>query len=404
MDMISIWKQRAALHQKKMMRYMKYVFNDHFMIVCVIFLGAAILGYSDWVKSLSESFYMGKWIAVTVLFISLFVGKLATLIEPPDAVFLLPLEKQIGPYLKKAVVHSLMLPVAVLAFAAAIMMPLLAVTTKIPFAYFFYFFVVLVLVKGIDLLLQVVQLRQLSIKRQLQLKALRIVLFLSVPILLITLPIFLGLPIILVVLLMASWFMFTTSKEFELFNWEQMVTSEQHRMHRIYQFINLFTDIPALKGKVKRRKYLDAALGCIHIKSTNTYLYLYARTFIRGNEYSGLYLRLTGIAMLVSYFNEQIYLTLFISALLIYLTGFQLLPLRQHHEDMIFTHLYPTADRFKSQALQRLILILLVVEALLITLVSLFTLTFIQVGMLLGVNLCVALLFTFVYLPNRMKK
>ncbi|MGY3777260.1 ABC transporter permease [Isobaculum melis] len=404
MDMSSIWKERAALHQKKMARYLKYVFNDHFMLVVVILLGAAILGYADWVKSLSESFSLGKWLAVVVLFMSLFIGKVATLIEPPDAVFLLPLEKQISPYLKKVILHSLMLPGAILAFVTALIMPLLAVTAGIPFVFFFYFYGVLLLVKVLDLMLQVVQLRQLSSERHIQLKALRVGLFLSSVILLIVTPIMISLPMILALFAFVSWFMTATTKQFELLNWEKMVTTEQHRMHRIYQFINLFTDIPALKGKVKRRKYLDPLLGWIQVKNAQTYLYLYARTFIRGNEYSGLYVRLTGIAMLVSYFNEQFYLTLFISALLIYLTGFQLLPLRQHHEDMIFTHLYPTAEQFKGQALQRLMLILLVVEALFIAVASLFTLTFVQAGLLLGVNLCVALLFALFYVPNRMKK
>ena len=35
---------------------------------------------------------------------------------------------------------------------------------------------------------------------------------------------------------------------------------EQNRMHRIYKFIQLFTDIPEVSSTVKRRKYLDPLL------------------------------------------------------------------------------------------------------------------------------------------------
>ena len=38
---------------------------------------------------------------------------------------------------------------------------------------------------------------------------------------------------------------------------------EQNRMHRIYKFIQLFTDIPEVSSTVKRRKYLDPLLGVV---------------------------------------------------------------------------------------------------------------------------------------------
>ena len=43
-----------------------------------------------------------------------------------------------------------------------------------------------------------------------------------------------------------------------------MVHVEEQRLHQIYQFINLFTDVPEITAKVKRRRYLDPILT--HIK------------------------------------------------------------------------------------------------------------------------------------------
>ena len=47
-------------------------------------------------------------------------------------------------------------------------------------------------------------------------------------------------------------------------DWEKMVHVEEHRLHQIYQFINLFTDVPEITAKIKRRRYLDPILT--HIK------------------------------------------------------------------------------------------------------------------------------------------
>lgn len=35
--MSSFFQKRLARHQKKMMKYMRYVLNDHFVLVCLFF-------------------------------------------------------------------------------------------------------------------------------------------------------------------------------------------------------------------------------------------------------------------------------------------------------------------------------------------------------------------------------
>jgi len=61
-------------------------------------------------------------------------------------------------------------------------------------------------------------------------------------------------------------------------------------MMRLYRIANMFVDVPALKERVSRRKWLDFVLSMIGEK--RTYLYLYTRTFLRSGNYFGLYMRL----------------------------------------------------------------------------------------------------------------
>ncbi|MCC9085083.1 ABC transporter permease [Enterococcus faecium] len=37
--MSSFFQKRLARHQKKMMKYMRYVLNDHFVLVCLFLIG-----------------------------------------------------------------------------------------------------------------------------------------------------------------------------------------------------------------------------------------------------------------------------------------------------------------------------------------------------------------------------
>lgn len=60
-------------------------------------------------------------------------------------------------------------------------------------------------------------------------------------------------------------------------NWEYLISEEGKKMMLLYRIANMFVDVPALKERVARRKWLDFILSMIGEK--RTYLYLYTRTF-----------------------------------------------------------------------------------------------------------------------------
>ena len=71
-------------------------------------------------------------------------------------------------------------------------------------------------------------------------------------------------------------------------------------MMLLYRIANMFVDVPALKERVARRKWLDFILSMIGEK--RTYLYLYTRTFLRSGNYFGLYVRLLALGGVILYF------------------------------------------------------------------------------------------------------
>lgn len=403
MNMIEIWKKRVRLHQKKMMRYMKYVFNDHFVLVCLFLIGALGYAYSNFLKSLAGDFIWGRPIVLVIFVLLILTGKLATLIQPADAVFLLPKEEQMKDYFKGAKMYSSLLPSFIIVLITAFLMPLLVATTTLTFFDMVYFIVMLLMLKNWELDLQIYALKVSQKQKRHLLTLIKVV---TVAILsgisLFSYPIIGVALAILVSIGSRNWL--SKKGSHQVYQWEWMVSSEQQRMHRIYQFINLFTDIPSLIGKVRRRKYLDGLLKGIKPVHQKTFDYLYARTFLRGTEYSGLFIRLTGIAAILIVVTHSFYVGLFLAVIFIYLTGFQLLPLYFHYDNMALTNLYPVKETVKTGALKRLLMMILLCQSVIIVIASLLVLSITE-SLLMGI---VALVFSVVfcqfYLPSRIKK
>lgn len=82
-----------------------------------------------------------------------------------------------------------------------------------------------------------------------------------------------------------------------------MIQKEQNRMHRIYKFIQLFTDIPEVSSTVKRRKYLDPLLGVVKNIWEHVCLLIHSE-LLRGSEYSGLLFRLILVGGVLLFFYK----------------------------------------------------------------------------------------------------
>lgn len=403
MSVIDIWKRRVADHQKKMMKYSKYVLNDHFVIVCLFLLGALGYAYSETLKSISTDFTYGKVVAWIVFSSVIFIGKLATLIQPADSVFLLQKETEMDGYFKKAKSYSLILPLIVIGFVSAAIMPLLVATSSFVFSDWLVFFALLSFIKEIELDAQVVKLKQVG-KRDRTVTTWIVVIFSAISS-------FLALYVHPLAGLAGAgvsnvvWHTrIRRALHVSRYQWEFLVQKESTRLKNIYQFINLFTDIPALRGTIKRRAYLDIITNRIALKQENTYLYLFSKALLRGSEYSGLVIRLSLIGLGVVALVTYPVLVAFMSLLFLYLTGFQLIPLYYHYDDHLLSVLYPVENKQKLRAMQKILLTLLFVQSVLFFVATSITLPLFTSLGIFGLNSLFSILFSQVYFPTRIKK
>lgn len=361
--MEQLWNKRIKVYHKMLLKYLRYVFNDHFILALLFLAGAISLSYADFLKklTLSTAPWWSRLVVIIICFVVLHIGKLATLVKPADQVFLLAKEVQMKTYLKKAFLRSVMLNGIFQILVILILVPFLIIT--LPWTKFdlILFGVLQVSLKVLELFWQNQAYYKVNKTPQLLQFSLEfIVLALSLW----------GNVLLGIIALCGIAFWQKMNTHFTLLEWSNMIEAENKRMYKLYAFFNLFTDVPFIQTRAKRRKYLDWLLG----NKKDVYSYLYWRNFVRNSQYSGLYLRLTCLGGVILAFSQDFRLTLLVAALFIYLIGFQLMPMFFVYDEIVFIHLYPLSKKQKVMAFRCFLQLILYVTTGIYTIISLVTL------------------------------
>ena len=396
--MNNLWKKRLNLYLKRMIKYYRYVFNDHFVIALLFLLGGISYTYSNFIKSLNVdlSYPWAKPVVIIALLVMLQFGKVGTLIDEPDKVFLLPQEKGMREYLMKAQKRAWVSNSIIQIVVWIVLLP------------FIYYGVHLNLVESIILLLSQVALKVAQVnlffirafEAKYQAGKYSLILNYVVPLIVYMLGLYASIYFALGITVGLILYLKSLPKN-KIIQWNYLIDVEKLRLMRKYSFFNLFTDVPQVKKKAKRRKYLDWLIP----KFKNVYGYLFIRAIIRNGEYSGLYIRLTAIEFIVLLFIPKFWLSLVIGMLFIYLIGFQMLPLYKYFDDNVFVHLYPLETNSKGKEFKSILLALLIINAFLATIAVYIAIQNILLsGAFLALVLVESILFVYGYANLRLEK
>ncbi|RST75173.1 ABC transporter permease [Siminovitchia acidinfaciens] len=397
-----LWPERFQEFIKEMQRYFKYMFNDHMKFVLIFGGGAAIYYYSQWVKSITEDFPVSLVMSIVLAF-CLTISPIITLLKEADIVFLLPLENELTGYFKKGMKLSFVIQAYILLLTLAALMPLYFKATGAGLAAFIYLFTVLLVLKFWNL-----KLRWDTLKTNDSgtLAADQIIRFtLNTVILYFIIAKASWWYILAVVLIATAYTLYMRSiVKNKSLKWELLIEKEQGRMQMFYRTANMFTDVPHLKSKVWRRKWLDPLFEFISFGDRNTFRFLYSRTLVRTSEYSGLIIRLTLLACIILYFIDNLYVAVGVAFLFLYLTGFQLLPIYRLHDTKVWVHLYPVPPVYKKQDFYLLLTQVLMLQGLLFALFTLAGGNIVNSGLILLLSIMFAFGFGKQYAPGRIKK
>lgn len=293
-----LFRERQRLFLTRCLKYFRYVFNDHFVLFLLVFVGFISLQY----RQLLENFPTNPWLIyllLAVVSLLLFLaGQMASYIESADAQFLLPKEKEVVQVVVKAGQRQFLLWGLVQVIGQLVLLPLY-------------------LKLGLPVWLFAVGLSGLSLGKY-----------------------------ALIQLRLRSY------QHDGIFQWERAVVAETKRKQSILQFFALFTQVKGITTSVKRRTYLDVLLNGIATEHKQTWLYLYARAFLRSGDFLSLTLRLAGISLLGLLAIEQAWLSIGLVLLFDYLLLFQLLALFRVYDYQYLTLLYPIDVQMKLRNFQ----------------------------------------------------
>ncbi|MBG9613960.1 MULTISPECIES: ABC transporter permease EcsB [Bacillus cereus group] len=401
MNSTALWKERFRHFLKEVRTYSKYVFNDHLKFIFVFIIGAGAYYYQQWLQTLTPSFPAALVMAV-LLGLVLTAGSIQTLLKEADLVYLLPVEEKLKPYFTKAFLFTFMIQLYIIAIVAAALAPLYFQQMKQTGAGYIWIVLAFVIIKAWNLFVAWEKsfLTDQNIQRadwfiRFILNGLFVYFLVERNSVLV-----IGGIVLLMVLYLAIMHQMVKGKPL---NWEYLISEEGKKMMLLYRIANMFVDVPALKERVSRRKWLDFILSIIGEK--RTYLYLYTRTFLRSGNYFGLYVRLLALGGVILYFIPFLYGRFIVSFIFLYLIGYQLLTLWKHHRMKIWLDLYPVKVDEKKKDFLTLLNAILIIGSIIFTVIfALATKDFMMTGILLVVSIVFSIGFVYQYGAKRIER
>ena len=325
MNSAELFETRVRKYQKKSMKYMRYVLNDHFLIVLFFLFGFIMVQYSSWIQSIRVLELPLLGLLGALLASVPFFGGVATLLEPADGIFLSVVGQDFKAYLQKAIRRSWMLPILVMLAATGIIFPIVAQAFGTNLSMFVKLFLLQVFFK--DLLFRCTKYAYRGVLHFTWMEKLGIYMIAVANFFGMFLWISEGWSIVLLVIpvLLSIFVEQYYGKAAFVYQFYKMIEMELERQQRIYRLFALFVDVPMLhKPHAHRRTYLDGVLKMLVGNQPSGHRYLVSRTVIRTSQYMSLLLQLAVVSFVVALFSQPYYWNFIVNALLMMLLGFQL--------------------------------------------------------------------------------
>ncbi|WP_090995389.1 ABC transporter permease [Bacillus sp. 491mf] len=401
MNSKGLWKERFRYFLKETRTYGKYVFNDHLKFIFVFIIGAGAFYYQKWLQTLTPSFPTAVVMAV-LLGLVLTAGSVQTLLKEADLVYLLPVEEKLKAYFVKAFQFTFTIQLYIVAMVSAALAPLYFQQMKQSGQTYIIIVLAIVLSKVWNLFVTWEKSYMTDGRIHPTDWLIRFVLNFFLVYFLVerASALYTG----AIAFAMVIYLVFLQQKvKGKPLNWEYLIAEEGKKMMLLYRIANMFVDVPALKERVARRKWMDFVLQIVPNKST--YLFLFLRTFLRSGNYFGLYVRLLAIGGIILSFAPFLYVRLLVGAVFLYLIGYQLLSLWKHHRLKLWLDLYPVPEEAKMKDFLTLLCTLLCVGGAIFTVLFAFaTKDMMMTGLVFLVNMLFSVGFVYQYGAKRLKK
>ncbi|MDY0406234.1 ABC transporter permease [Virgibacillus sp. 179-BFC.A HS] len=364
-DAGEFFKHRFSAHLKETSRYLKYIFNGHIAVAMLFFISALAFYYQRWLAELPENFPTALIIGILFAAVATY-SPVRTMLQEADLVFILPAEHKMGIYFRNTLIYSFVIQLYLVLLAAAMLGPLYFATfANRQGSMYLLLLLVLLIFKAWNLLANwwMLRIRDKNIRTAEQC----VRFLLNFAVFYFAVDGFMELASIATILFISLclWDWRTSKQQFGL-NWNLLVEKDIHRMQTFYRIANMFTDVPHLKTKVKKRQWLTSLVSKnIPLRRKATFDYLYRITFVRSGDYFGMYVRLIIIGGLLIWYVPNMWMKIIFAILFLYMSIFQMMSLYQHHRTIVWLDIYPVEKNVRQQSLLKWLMQLAMLQVIL---------------------------------------
>ncbi|WP_436894966.1 ABC transporter permease EcsB [Mammaliicoccus sciuri] len=340
-DVNTLYKVRQREEVLEKMNYNKFIFNGHFLIFITIMIGAFALGYSNWLKDIPQNINYRLIFSVILSICSIF--PMRTFFREADKLYLLPFEKHLMVYIRKALTYSyfnrLFLPVVILVIGLPLFYQLMGGK--------FYLYITVMILSFVFPILGLIM-KWFWLKYGLEIWGINVLLFIVYASgYYTTLKVGALSGLLSIVVLIALIILLENINRGTFYQWETLIAIEHNHKMNYYKFVNMFTDVKVLIERTVRRRYLDVFLKVPSSKKFNQdymYKFLFVRSFARGKDAFFIVLRLLIIGLLLIWWIDQSVISAILGALIMYLLILQLSQFYKQQAYGLWPQVWPVSE------------------------------------------------------------
>nr|WP_281419801.1 ABC transporter permease [Evansella tamaricis] len=399
-DEKKLWSRRKRGYWEMAIKYLKLIGNSGFLFTIYLLFVFGSYYYGQFLEWLPQTF--PTTLFFTVIFTWLITrGRVRTFAKPGDLFFLTPCEGKLKNYFRSALRYSWMMETMWIALVMLVLSPLFFDRIHPSGSLVFSIIFLLSGLKLWNLAAGFEEQRLQEKNRYILHTFIRLGLTgVSVFALFSLQSVWFILGLALALILFYAGYFYRLSKLHSL-KWERLVEIEDSTVMTFYRVANSFTDVPALKSKVRPRHLLSPLYRFVSYKKEHVYRYLFSRAFVRSSDYFGIYMRLTLLAILFLSVVQIDWGRWLLVVLFSYMTALQIETLKHHYATSKMVDLYPVSEGYKLKSHQFWILVLGSIQSLVFS-VGLLIMYSPMDGLFgLGLTLIVYVYHSFIRLPKR---
>lgn len=326
------WFHRLQRYHKEMLKYSRYIFNDHLMMVGIIFLGFCAVQYASFIKQLTVIGPIMVYGLAGCMSVLPFIGRLVTLIEEADGHFLASEVREWKKYFIYSFIYSLWLPIVLNGVIIVILSPLLLKSPFITSGKLILLFALISILKCLDLEKELFSLETIKIKHIIMNVVQAIVTYIIITVSLLS-----DVRVCLVLVVLLGGVMVTIVHHWyhkeSLFNWQRIAVDEIVRQDKWYRFIELFVDTNHCKKAKIHNSVITKVFQCyLSFENDSPSNYLFSRTLTRVDAYNRFFGKFTAMIILFSFGISSAPLYLLFLAICLTIEVIYISSLANYHE------------------------------------------------------------------------